>query len=148
MPDNKNISPLELEQSFPVTAERLYKAWTDEQELKQWWKPMDTSIQSVTSQLQEGGKIMYEFERAKFKVSGNYEVVKENAELKYSWNWDFDDEALNNEQFTLHIHFIDDQGNSILRVKQEGFHNEEEREAHEEGWKTGFEQLRKHFAAQ
>ena len=56
---NKEIK---IEKAFPVTVEKLYAAWTEEDALKAWWQPAGRKLASVDSDLKEGGIIRYTFE--------------------------------------------------------------------------------------
>lgn len=136
---------LEIEEAFAVKPDELFDAWTNEQRLKQWWRPMETSLSNVKAELRSGGALSYEFDGAAFKIDGNYEAVQAPSKLRYSWNWEFNDRNLNNESFVLDIEFVPSGSGSILKVKQQGFKHPEEKKAHEEGWKAGMQQLHGHL---
>lgn len=142
MDQNNDIKDLHVEHTFPVSVEKLYAAWTEEDQLVQWWKPMETTLQSAKSIPEKDGEITYTFDNADFSITGKYESVEPSASLKYSWNWAFDSDVLKNENFVLDVRFTaQDDHSSKISVTQQGFKNKEEHDAHEAGWKIGFEQL-------
>ena len=141
METNQKSHTIELSQEFSVPVEELFKAWTEAEHLKQWWHPMDSSLENVKNELQEGGAVEYEFESKDFIVKGNYKEVQINQKLVYSWNWEFSDN-LKNEDYTLTISFEPNDNGSTIHVKQEGLASEEVAPPHEEGWKAGLDSLK------
>jgi uncharacterized protein YndB with AHSA1/START domain len=60
--ENREGVALQTSKDFMVPVQRLYDAWTTENDLKQWWRPMDNTLASMTNELKEGGKVHYAFE--------------------------------------------------------------------------------------
>ncbi|WP_221392631.1 SRPBCC domain-containing protein [Dyadobacter sp. NIV53] len=144
MDENQKTHNIELDQDFQVSVEELFKAWTEADHLKEWWHPMDDSLEDVKNELQEGGAVEYHFAGRKFDVKGNYKEVKPNEKLVYTWDWEFE-ENLKNESFVLTITFESNESGSRLHVKQEGFRDEQAVGPHEEAWKKGLEDLKAHL---
>ncbi|TDE14503.1 SRPBCC family protein [Dyadobacter psychrotolerans] len=136
---------IETSQEFAVPVEMLFKAWTEQEHLQKWWRPMGETLESVKSELEEGGANEYYFESKAFKITGNYQQADVNKKLVYTWNWDFEGNELENEKYILHIKFESTDGGSKLLVVQEGLASEEVLPAHEDGWKTGLESLKSYL---
>ena len=64
-----NAAKVEATKQFPVSVQKLYRAWTDPDQLKQWWKPMGKRLKEVTNDLKEGGKVSYSFDDQAMTIS-------------------------------------------------------------------------------
>ena len=134
-----------LSKEFPVTAERLYQAWTSPEELKNWWHPMGNELTSVTNELEEGGMVRYEFKTGEsddnIKIEGKYETVRPAEQLVYSWIWQLPHQPVGNGDYKLNIRFEPAGDGSRLHVAQENFGSEEAVQPHKEGWEKALEEL-------
>lgn len=127
--------------SFPVTAEQLYNAWTNPDQLKQWWKPMGNSLKEVINDLKQGGTVRYIFNDNKLVISGEYLEVKENEKLVYTWKWELPHDAVRNAEYKLAVNFVNKGDGSEINVLQENFETEESMLPHQEGWEKGLNDL-------
>ncbi len=132
---------VEAGRSFPVSADQLYKAWTDPEQLKQWWKPMGNTLQNVTNDIRQGGTVRYVFADNKLNISGEYLEVKENEKLVYTWKWELPNDPVRNADYMLTVEFKSSGNGSDLRVLQENFEDEESLYPHQEGWEKGLSEL-------
>jgi len=132
---------VQIAKSFPVTAEQLYTAWTNPEQLKQWWKPMGNSLKEVINDVKEGGTVRYIFNDNKLVISGQYLEVKPNERLVYTWNWELPADAVRNADYKLTINFVPKDNGSEINVLQENFENEESMLPHQEGWEKGLDNL-------
>jgi len=134
----KNV--IEIERHFEVDAETLFRAWTEAEHLKQWWRPMGNSLTDVKNELKEGGAVAYYVGDAGLEITGNYTEVVPNERLAYSWVWNMNDEG-SESGYTLNITFSPDGEGSKLKVVQEGFSGPEFLKPHEDGWEKGLNDL-------
>jgi uncharacterized protein YndB with AHSA1/START domain len=132
---------LEVSKNFQVPVEVLFAAWNDPEQLKHWWKPMGNQLREVTNDLTVGGTIRYVFTEDSLIISGNYEEVKENERLVYSWNWDFPQDPLKNAAFKLTVDFVKEDNSSTIRIVQEENQQEETLQVNEDGWNKGLAEL-------
>lgn len=132
---------IEASRDFTVTAEQLYKAWNDPEQLKHWWKPMGNSLQEVTNDLRVGGLVKYTFSNNNLVIKGQYEEVQENKKLIYTWNWEFTHDPHKNAEYKLHVHFNNTPNGSSLKVIQENNRQDETLHPNEEGWEKGLSNL-------
>jgi uncharacterized protein YndB with AHSA1/START domain len=130
-----------VQQSFNASKEALYKAWTEEGQLKQWWKPMDKQLDSVENDIREGGKVVYTFNN-ELKVHGEYKEVHQGEKLVYSWIWDLPEDNHHRGEYLLTIEFKGDESNSMLNVTQDNFKTEHSVKPHQEGWERSLEDLK------
>ncbi len=146
--ENKTIT---TEKSFDTDVQSLYKAWTEERELKQWWKPADRDLKSVEADLKEGGKIVYTFEdndKTSLKITGEYEIVIPEEQLAYTWNWHMDNSPIENGEYKLTIDFAKDGDGSKISVKQESNASKEGIHPNEEGWEDALNDLKEFLSSE
>ncbi len=135
---------VEAGKSFPVSIGQLYDAWTNEEQLKQWWKPIGNTLKEVINDLREGGTVRYLFDSDKLVISGKYLEVKEKEKLVYTWNWELPNDAVRNAAYKLTVSFYSKDNGSEIKVLQENFEDEESMLPHQEGWEKGLSDL-EHF---
>lgn len=119
--ESKEQSTLNASKTFQVPVEALYKAWTDAEQLKQWWKPMGLTLMQVENEMREGGKIAYNFEGQEgtgLAIEGTYQEVEPQHRLVYTWNWQLPDEKLNSA-YKLEVTFEGSGSQSTITVKQQ-----------------------------
>ncbi|MXV49907.1 hypothetical protein GS399_02910 [Pedobacter sp. HMF7647] len=145
MENGKDLT-IEISQNFEVSKEYLYKAWTVEDDLKQWWKPFECLLAHASADIRKGGKVQYEFNdktgNKAFDISGEYKEVKENEALVYSWNWNVAADEVGKGEFELSIHFSVSDNGSSLQIKQNNFISEEALLPHREGWEKQLANLK------
>jgi uncharacterized protein YndB with AHSA1/START domain len=141
----KDEIQIELTKEFSVTADTLYKAWTTEEDLKQWWQPMENTLTHLVNELNEGGKVEYQFSTAEgeeaFTISGTYKEVQPAKKLVYTWNWKLPSPSVQDTDFLLTIEFSSKDSGSRLHVIQEKFTSAEAVQPHREGWENALESL-------
>lgn len=140
---NKEIK-VEAGKSFSVGPDELYNAWTNPEQLKQWWKPMGNSLKEVINDLKEGGTVRYIFDNDKLVISGEYMEVKQKEKLVYTWNWELPQDAVRNAPYKLTVNFTGKDNGSEIKVLQENFQDEESMLPHREGWEKALSAL-EHF---
>jgi len=152
MEKNNEALTLNASKDFPVAKDRLYEAWTREEDLKKWWQPGGNKLQSVEADIREGGVIRYHFTNSSgdqtFEISGSYKEVRPGELLSYTWNWQVPGEPVGDGEHLLTVRFLDgDNGTSRLEVTQENFGTEEAIQPHRKGWDEGLESLRAHLVS-
>ncbi len=131
---------IEIERLFDADVETLFKAWTEAEHLKQWWKPMGNQLVDVKNELKEGGAVEYYVGDAGLQITGTYSEVVPNEKLVYTWIWNLNDEGSENG-YTLHVTFTSEGQGSKLHVVQEGFKGEEFLKTHQDGWEKELDSL-------
>jgi uncharacterized protein YndB with AHSA1/START domain len=139
------MSTLEISRKFQSSKERLFNAWTNPEQLKQWWKPLGKQLVKVENTQQEGGTLAYHFDDDDLVIEGKYLKVLNHEILEYSWNWHFTMAPVNDAAYRLTVHFEGDEAQSTISIVQDGFQNEESIQPHRQGWEQGLEQLKSHL---
>jgi uncharacterized protein YndB with AHSA1/START domain len=71
--------------------EEVFRAWTDPQQLRQWWGPGEFSCPEAQVDLRPGGTYRLAMQPAEgdpFIVGGTYHEVEEPRRLVYTWRWE------------------------------------------------------------
>jgi uncharacterized protein YndB with AHSA1/START domain len=136
---------IHLTKEFPVGKQKLYNAWVEPSELKQWWKPLEKQLTNIQNDVTKGGKVHYGFEDGDLEINGEYQEVIENEKLVYTWNWELPKDSVNRGEYLLRIQFKGDNNNSSLEVTQESFKEEHAIQPHQEGWENALEDLKNYL---
>lgn len=131
-----NGNALTASKEFNVSVGTLYKAWTDPEQLKQWWKPMNMTLSEVVNDIKEEGQISYKFEGvsgAGLSINGTYQQVQPGQKLVYTWNWELPDDKLNS-QFKLEVTFKSSDSGSSIEITQQQEADQESVKPKEGGW--------------
>ncbi|MBC7390469.1 MAG: SRPBCC domain-containing protein [Opitutaceae bacterium] len=142
--ENKNENILEISKELNVSREELFKAWTETEQLKKWWRPENLQLESVENDINPQGKVKYIFKTTEGKdltVEGEYKEAIKNERLVYTWNWEIPEASTEDGHFTLTILFKENNGKSILDVKQEPFSTHESVAIHQKAWETSLQEL-------
>lgn len=135
--ETNNKQKVEASKQFSVSVEKLYEAWNNPEQLKQWWKPLGNHLIEVTNDLKVGGTVKYVFNDNALVISGTYDEVRQNEKLVYSWNWEFPENAVKNASYRLTIHFATHENGSQIHVLQETIQSDEMLHPREDGWEKG-----------
>ncbi len=95
---------LAVNKQFKCAKQALYTAWTDGEQLKQWWKPLGKQLSSVENDTRQGGTVRYRFDEDSLTISGEYEKVEPDL-LEYTWNWELPAEPVKDANYKLTVHF-------------------------------------------
>lgn len=143
--NNETSASVRVSKDFPVSKEELYKAWTEEDQLKQWWKPMNKKLTRVENEIRQGGQVAYFFEDD-LQIKGEYKEVAEEDKLVYSWNWDFPKESMHKGEYLLTVQFSGSGNESKLDITQENFQNEHSIKPHQDGWEEALKDLKEYVS--
>lgn len=90
MPDKRagKFESLHMLKTIPASPERVFEAWTDPEQLKQWWGPKDVRCVSAEVELRVGGQYRIANELPDGTVlwiGGEFEVIEKPNLLIYTW---------------------------------------------------------------
>mgnify|MGYP003575103302 CR=1 FL=1 len=144
MKTNNGNGAVAASKDFPVSADILYRAWTEPDQLKRWWKPMGNQLTDVSAELKEGGEVEYKFKSDGSKdliIRGKYLEVVPNEKLVYTWRWQAPDEALDDSEYKLSINFQSSGEGSRIDISQEAVNSRESIKPHQHGWEEALNHL-------
>lgn len=82
---------LNLQRRYPVSPEKVWRAWTDPEAIKHWWGPGGNDPVSLAQlDVRVGGRFRIVFGGAQgndHEVQGVYREVVPNRKLVFTWTW-------------------------------------------------------------
>ena len=139
---------LEIKRFINAPRARVYAAWTDPEQLKQWWGPEGVQTRNFTSDARVGGKYRWDLlnqEGDEMTVYGEYRELVPGRKIVFTWQWD-DDEAWKNVSSVVTVELADRDGGTELRLIHEKLPSEASRDRHNEGWNSVIDRLEKFFS--
>jgi uncharacterized protein YndB with AHSA1/START domain len=123
---------LVISRTYPASVERVFKAWTDANQLGQWFAPTDDYTTTASVDLRVG----HEYRIAIVHKGGNvhnvvgtYRVIEPPRKLVYTWRWDGA-----SADTLVTVDFTPDGDATKVTITHDQFTNTEDRDKHNEGW--------------
>jgi len=147
---------LVITREFDKPPERVWKAWTDPVQMKQWLElGEDVTIESVKTDVRAGGKFRIQMKMEDgefFTAAGTYLEVKEPARLVYTWDWEKDGAGtefgeLEGKETRITVEFHATGKGTQLALTHEKFESVERRDRHEGGWGMWLDRVAKFIDA-
>jgi uncharacterized protein YndB with AHSA1/START domain len=118
---------------IPASPERLFAAWTQPKQLKQWWGPESVTCIEAEVDLRVGGcyRIGNRFPDGRVVwITGKFHLIDAPYKLVYSWQvGTYSDEEL----VTVSFRPIQD-GNTEVTITHEHIPDRTARDSHQQGW--------------
>ncbi|GLR84011.1 SRPBCC family protein [Bradyrhizobium iriomotense] len=133
---------LTLTRRFRARPEKVYAAWTQAEQLAQWFGPPSMKPATVQADLdvRTGGRYRISFVRDDgeyFEAGGIYREVVPNERLVFSWAWHSTPER----ESLVTISFKPDNGGTLMIFHHTQFFDETARDNHQRGWSSFFDKL-------
>jgi uncharacterized protein YndB with AHSA1/START domain len=136
---------LQIKRFINAPRSRVYAAWTDPAQLKEWWGPESVRTRNFVAEVRIGGKYRWDLinqEGEEMSVFGEYrELVPENK-IVFTWKWD-DDEVWENRESIVTVELSDRDSGTEVKLTHEKLPSEESRDRHNEGWNSVLDRLGK-----
>ncbi|HEX5492816.1 MAG TPA: SRPBCC domain-containing protein [Candidatus Udaeobacter sp.] len=134
---------LEIVRFINVPTDRVYDAWTDPAQLRQWFGPENVRTRKFTADVRVGGNYRWDLtspEGEEMSAFGEYKELVPGKKIVFTWQWD-NDEAWENRTSVVTIELVESRGGTELRLKHEKLPSEESRDRHNEGWNSLLDKL-------
>ena len=140
-----------ISRTFPAGIERLWRAFTEKQDMLKWYSPVGMTTPNAEVDLRVGGKyavtMEYDETGEKVTVRGEFKVIDKPNKLVFTWKWDGSDmevtevtimfrETAKDETLVTLIH-----SGFSLHPTENDIKNNWTHETHKQGWTTAFEKL-------
>ena len=139
---------LEIKRLIKAPRDRVYAAWTDPAQLKQWFGPEKVQTRELIADARVGGKFRWDLtnsEGEKMTCRGEYRELQPDKKIVFTWQWE-DDEDWQNHISIITVELYDRGGDTELRLSHEQLPNEESRDGHARGWNSALDKLEKFFS--
>lgn len=125
---------LTLVRRFKAAPEKVWRALTQPEALKQWMAPSDEfKVPHAEVDLKVGGRyniVMQSPDGESHDVRGAYREIVPDRKLVYTWAWKSTPER--ESLVTIELRAVD--GGTELTLRHEQFFDEEARDKHQHGW--------------
>jgi uncharacterized protein YndB with AHSA1/START domain len=142
----KEKPSLTIVRKFKAAPEKVWRALTQPEALKQWMAPSEAfKVPLAEVDPKVGGRyhiIMHAPDGEVHDVGGVYREIVPNRKLVYTWAWKSTPERESMVTFELRAAG----GGTELTLRHEQFFDEEARNHHEQGWNGCLARLEKLFA--
>jgi uncharacterized protein YndB with AHSA1/START domain len=137
---------LNLRRHYPVAPEKVWRAWTEPQALKQWWGPGGPeAVSLVQLDVRVGGRFRIVFGGARgdeHEVQGTYKEVVPNRRLAFTWTWP---RTTPERESLVTITFNAVAGGTELDFVHAQHFDEKVRDGHLQGWSEAFVKLERYL---
>jgi uncharacterized protein YndB with AHSA1/START domain len=147
MAKTENLS-LEIKRLIKAPRDRVYAAWTDPLQLKQWFGPENVQTHELIADARVGGTFRWDLtnsEGEKMTMHGEYRELQPGKKIVFTWQWD-DDEDWENHISIVTVELTDRDGGTELRLIHEQLPSEQSRDGHTRGWSSALNKLEKFFS--
>lgn len=139
---------LEIKRFINAPRDRVYAAWTDPAQLRQWFGPEKVQTRNLIADARVGGKFRWDLtnsEGEKMTCLGEYRELQPDKKIVFTWQWD-DDEDWENHISVVTVELSDRDDGTELRLTHEQLPNEQSRDGHTGGWNSALDKLEKFFS--
>ena len=129
---------LQIKRFINAPRSRVYAAWTDPAQLKEWFGPEDVRTRSINADMRVGGKYRWDVitqDGEEWAAFCEYCELVPEKKIVFTWQWD-NDEDWKNRTSLVTIELFDRRGGTELRLKHEQLPSEESRDRHSDGWNS------------
>jgi uncharacterized protein YndB with AHSA1/START domain len=130
----KEKPTISIVRKFKATPEKVWRAWTDAQTLKQWMAPSDAfAVLLAEADVRVGGHyriVMKAPDGEEHDLSGVYREVTPNRKLVFTWAW----KSTPERESLVTVELRAAGGGTELAFKHEQFFDAAARDRHQHGW--------------
>jgi uncharacterized protein YndB with AHSA1/START domain len=136
---------LEIKRVIKAPRDRVYAAWTDPAQLREWFGPENVQTRSLVAETRVGGKFRWDLinsEDEEMTVRGEYRELEPNRKIVFTWQF-VHDEDWEQRDSVVTVELSDCDGGTEVRLTHEQLPTKESRDRHTEGWKSVLDKLEK-----
>lgn len=138
---------LVIERVFKAPPEQVFKAWTDPAILVKWWGPETFNTPDCHMDVRPGGSwrtAMVSPEGESHIVSGTYREIMPPQRLVMTWGWEHDGKRGYETEIIVTFEALE--AGTRMRMVQRVFETEKDRDNHNMGWTSSFNDLERLLA--
>jgi uncharacterized protein YndB with AHSA1/START domain len=145
----KEQPSLEIRRFIKAPRDRVYAAWTDPAQLRQWFGPEKVKTRELVAHTHVGGSFRWDLttpDGEEMTCCGEYRELQPGKKIVFTWEWQ-DDEDWENNISVVTVKLDDADGGTELRLTHEKLPNEQSRDGHTGGWNSALDKLEKFFTS-
>ncbi|MGD2110673.1 MAG: SRPBCC domain-containing protein [Phycisphaerae bacterium] len=139
---------VELTHTFNAPRDRVFAAWTESDQIMQWFGPATCQVTKATVDLRVGGEYRFVVnpgDGSKVEIFGEFKEVVPPQKLVYTWSFEpTREDPVTDSLVTVEFNERGDWTDLVLR--HEALPSEKEKQEHTKGWNGCIENLDKHLA--
>ncbi|GAA3413476.1 SRPBCC domain-containing protein [Paenibacillus hodogayensis] len=131
---------LTLQHVYNASKERVFLAWTKEEQLKQWWGITGFTTTIEQMDVKVGGKYRFHMQAPNGNVhtlEGRYIDIVPNEKLSFTWKWI--NEGDDSEETLVTIHFVEKDKKTELEMTHSAFSTMQAAKRHNKNWNNSLE---------
>jgi uncharacterized protein YndB with AHSA1/START domain len=135
-PKQNMNTTLQITRVIKAPRERVYAAWTDPSQLRQWFGPETTQTKELIADPRVGGEFRWSLincDGEEMTVAGEFRELTPDRKIVFTWQWQ-DDELWDNQTSVVTVELADREGGTEVCLTHEQLPSEQSRDNHEEGW--------------
>ena len=136
-----------ITRTFDAPRALVFRAWTQAEHMVRWMGPMNYTCISAKMDLRLGGAYRIGIRSPDGKehwMRGIYQEIVEPERLAFSFSWEKEGEY--GRENTITITFSDEAGKTRMKFRQAFFETAENRDDHNKGWSSSFDNLAQYLA--
>lgn len=128
---------LTVRRTFPAARERVFRAWTEREAVRVWFRPGGCAVTVSEMDVREGGAFRFDLADGSDAVVGTYLEIVRPEKLVFTWS----SPATANQETIVTIAFIARGPATQVILTHERFRSEAMRLLHHEGWRRLLDRL-------
>jgi uncharacterized protein YndB with AHSA1/START domain len=136
---------LEITRFINAPRSRVYAAWTDPAQLREWFGPVWVRTCELIAEARVGGNFRWDVidsDGKEVTIQGEYREIVPGEKIVFTWKH-CDDELWENQISIVTVEFSDRNSGTELRLRHEQLPGEESRDDHNRGWNSVLDRLEK-----
>ena len=132
---------------FDAPRELVFQMWTDPKHLAKWWGPRDYPVGPLSMDVRPGSKwrncLMSNAGDMSLWHSGTFREVIPPERLIFTFRWEEEGERAMENVVT--VTFAEQDGKTLMTLRQAPFHSARECDGHDVGWNSSFDRLEEYL---
>jgi uncharacterized protein YndB with AHSA1/START domain len=136
---------LEIKRFINAPRARVYAAWTDPAQLREWFGPVWVRTCELVADPRVGGRFRWDVinrDGKEVTIQGEYREIVSGKRIVFTWKH-CDDELWENRISMVTVDLSDLNDGTEVRLKHEELPGEESRDDHNRGWNSVLDRLEK-----
>src|SRR6266480_4018693 len=134
---------LEIKRFINAPRDRVYDAWTDPAQLKEWFGPENVQTRNFVADARIGGKYHWDLvnqEGEEMTAFGEYRELVPSKKIVFTWQWQ-DDEDWKDCVSVVTVELSDRDAGTEVHLTHTRLPSVESRDDHKQGWNSVLEKL-------